>query len=126
MVKYSIEVINQAKELFLLDFSFRKIAKQLHIKSHLTVFAWSKKYNWKQKRPSYPVNSLKDQLDQCTTIIEKLRPEVDKANLVEPSKKDRELLLNYNRFSNLQIKLVRQLTVLRVSTKKSSSKNIFD
>ena len=126
MAKYSIEVINQAKDLFLQNFSFRKIAEQLHIKRHLTVFSWSKKYNWKQKRPSYPINSLKEQLDQCTAIVEKLRSDVEKANILEPSKKERELLLNYNRFSNLQLKLVRQLSVLKPLSGNTAKKSIFD
>jgi uncharacterized protein YjcR len=126
MSNYSIDFINQAKELFLQGFSFRKIAQQLGVKQYATVFHWSKKYSWKKDSPKYPLNSLKDQLDQCTDLVNKLRPEIDKADILRPSKEDRELLLNYNRFSNLQLKLMRQITGLKVSSGKSSKKSIFD
>lgn len=125
MAKYSIDVIKKAKDLYLEDFSIRKITEQLGIKSHLTVFTWSKKYNWKKARPSYPVNSLKEQLNQCTDIVNTIRPKLKEVNVLNPTKEGRELLINYNRFSNLQLKLVRQLSGLKIVDNKSSKKNIF-
>ncbi len=125
MANYSIDVINQAKDLFLQGFSIRKIAEQLRIKQHQTVFKWSHKYNWKKEQPSYPVNSLKTQLDECTALVNKIQPELKHINILSPSQEDRELLLNYNRLSNLQLKLVRQLTGLKIVDKKPSKSNIF-
>jgi len=125
MATYLLEVVKKAEELFLEDVSFRKIAEQLGVKQHLTIYNWSRKYNWKKDRASYPANSLKEQLDQCSELVNKMRPSIDKVNILKPSKEDRELLLNYNRFSNLQLKLVRQLSGLKVVSGNSSKKNIF-
>jgi uncharacterized protein YjcR len=125
MANYSIAVIKEAERLFLEGFSIRKVAEQLRIKQHQTVFKWSHKYNWKKKQPSYPVNSLKTQLDECTELVNKMQPELKHINILKPSTEDRELLLNYNRLSNLQLKLVRQLTGLKVVDKKPNKSNIF-
>lgn len=125
MSDYSIEFIKECEILYHQDFSFRKIAQTKGVKSYTTLFLWSVKYNWKKKSPKYPVVSLKEQLDQCTDLVNKMRPEIDKVNILAPSKQDRELLLNYNRYSNLQIKLVRQLTGLKVIDSKPAKSNIF-
>ncbi|HEC65158.1 MAG TPA: hypothetical protein ENI23_07690 [bacterium] len=125
MANYSIDVINEGKRLFLQGFSIRKIAEQLGIKQHTTVFRWSHKYNWKKEKPSYPVNSLKAQLDECTALVNKIQPKLKDIDILKPSTQDRELLLNYNRLSNLQLKLVRQLTGLKVVEKKPTKSNIF-
>lgn len=125
MPDYSIEFILECEVLYHQGFSIRKIAQQKGVKSYCTISIWKKKYNWKKNSPKYPVISLKEQLDQCTDLVNKMRPEIDKVNILEPSKQDRELLLNYNRYSNLQIKLVRQLTGLKAIDNKPAKSNIF-
>lgn len=125
MANYPIEFINECEELYKQDFSFRKIAEVKGVKSYVTVFNWSVKYNWKINRPSYPANSLKEQLEQCSLLVNKMQPKINKVNILKPSKEDRELLLNYNRFSNLQLKLVRQLSGIKTINNKLTKKNIF-
>jgi uncharacterized protein YjcR len=125
MGNYSIDFIKDAEKLWQQGFSFRKIAKQKGIKQHQTVFHWSKKYNWKKNSPKYPTESLKTQLNECTALVNKIQPELKHINILKPSTEDRELLLNYNRLSNLQLKLVRQLTGLKVVDKKPNKSNIF-
>ena len=125
MAEYPLEIKEKAKELFLQGVSFRKIAEQLNIKQYVTVFKWKKKYNWSKEDKTCPTKSLKGQLDQCTVLVDKMRPKLDKINILKPSREDRELLLNYNRFSNLQLKLVRQLSGIKTSGKKKTKSNIF-
>lgn len=125
MPDYSIEFIKECEVLHHEGFSIRKISQLKGVKSYVTIQVWKKKYNWKKNSPNYPVNSLKEQLDQCTDLVNQLRPKIKDADVLKPSKEDRELLLNYNRFSNLQLKLIRQLTSMKVIENISAKKNIF-
>lgn len=125
MGNYSIEFILEAEKLWQQGFSFRKICEQLGVKQHKTVFQWSKKYSWKRHSPKYPVESLKVQLNECTALVNKIQPELKHINILKPSPEDKELLLNFNRLSNLQLKLVRQLAGLKVVDKKPDKSNIF-
>lgn len=125
MSNYSIDEIKEAEKLWQQGFSFRKITEQLKVKQHSTVRRWSTKYHWKRNSPKYPTESLKVQLHECTALVNKIQPELKNINILKPSPEDKELLLNFNRLSNLQLKIVRQLTGLKIVDKKPDKSNIF-
>lgn len=125
MPKYTIETIHKAKDLWLQGFSFRKISEQLNVKEHLTVFNWSKQYNWNKEKPSYPINALKKQLERCTSFINQIEPQLDKINILSLNKDDKELFNNYNRLLNLQLRLTKQLCSMYPTENKSNKKSIF-
>lgn len=126
MPKHPKVIVDQTEKLYHEGVSYRKIADQIgHGLTYVTVSNWVRKYRWEKDVPKYTVNSLKDQLNQCTYLVNKMRPEIDKVDVITPTKDERELLLNYNRYSNLQLKLVRQLTGLKAIDKKPAKSDIF-
>lgn len=110
-MQYSKDVKDEAKEMFLKGVSFRDIAKNLNIKNHLTVYRWSKQQLWSGEKGSSAAKSLKKQLDTCTKLVNNLRSAVNKIDVTRPNKKEREVLMNFNKYSNLQLKLIKQLEI---------------
>lgn len=125
MAKHPIETIEKAKALYLQDYSIRKIAEALNIPAHCTIELWKNKYKWKKAKPDYPINSLKAQLARCTKLVDILEPALEKINILKPTQDDKEILANYRRLSDLQLKLVKQLSVLVPIDRKPPKKNIF-
>lgn len=66
---YDQEVINEAKNLYLQNYSFRKIAQTLKIKRMVTIQDWAKKFKWERKRVE--IESKSDQIAE-EALIEKL------------------------------------------------------
>lgn len=124
MADYSLEEIEEAKTLFLQGYSVRKIGKALDI-PYGTIQIWKQKYKWEKEKPEYPINSLKAQLTRVTKLVDILEPKLDELNILKPSAEEKELLANYRRLSELQLKLIKQLSVLEPIDNKPAKKNIF-
>jgi len=125
MITYPIEKIEEAKQLYIQGFSIRKIAEKLKIPAHCTVDIWKKKHEWKKSLPTYPINSLKAQLERVTALVDKLEPEIAKVDILKPSAEDKEMLTNFKRFSDLQLKLIKQLSLIIPIDEKPDKSNIF-
>jgi DNA-binding transcriptional MerR regulator len=127
MPNYTVEEIEEARRLHIDEgFSIRKTAEALGIKAHCTVSGWKVKYKWKKTAATYPVNSLKAQLTRVTKLVDTLEPKLDEIGIINPSKEQKEILANYRRFSELQLKLIKQLGLLDPAGKKPPKKSIFE
>lgn len=125
MPEYTLEEIEEAKVLILQDYSVRKVGKALDIPFG-TIQIWKKKYKWEKLKPEYPTNSLKAQLERVTKLVDTLEPEIEKVNILDPTKRDKDILANFKRFSELQLKLIRQLGAIDPSVKNPTKNSIFD
>jgi hypothetical protein len=125
MANYSIDDIEKAKDFYLQGYSIRKIAELMNIPAHCTVDGWKTKYKWKKAKPDYPINSLKAQLERVTKLVDTLEPELEKIDVLKPTPEQKELLSNFRRFSELQLKLIKQLGVLQPIDRRPAKKNIF-
>ena len=125
MANYSIEEIAQAKDYYLQGFSIRKIAEMMNIPAHCTVDQWKKKYNWKKSAPDYPIVSLKAQLKRVTKMVDVLEPALENTDILKPTPEQKELLANFRRLSELQLKLIKQLGALQPIDRRAAKKNIF-
>lgn len=123
---YPIDIISKAKELRLQGVPFETIAKQLNIKQYQSIMGWEKKYHWRKDKTAYATDSIKIQIDRCLEIIEKIEPELKEINILNPSKTEKILLMHFHKFSNLHLKLIKQLTCIKPISKVPTSKNIFD
>lgn len=124
-INYPAETKNQAKELFLKGMTLREIANKLKIKHHLTVYRWSVSEKWKTGRVSLLDESLRNQLEVCTKMVNVLNAAVRKIDIKRPNPKQREILSNFNRYSNLQLKLIKQLDISNPQVAPLRTKSIF-